>query len=278
MLYMWLLETWGWMEPLSQIRTKQIMWQWSQNRVALQKGVLSSSNSLWRDSARKSNSHDELKRRNCQGRLIDWPYIIFFAVGLADRLCLDIACSLVFRYMTWLRVMNTNVTRHEAINCIALIYKSCTVSKNLLLHKGIQYPPPPRACVQVYWHHRQWRNQTFLMGRGVQIQLYSENNVDTVLRLIPSRHDLMNLCAMILRSRQDEESLDQSFQKLKSMEWLNNQACLATLDLLDRFEYRLISCRAIVTIPKPRIKLSATEKSEFLVSVNKKGLRFVFAF
>lgn len=143
MLYMWLLETWGWMEPLSQIRTKQIMWQWSQNRVALQKGVLSSSNSLWRDSARKSNSHDELKRRNCQDRLIDWPYIIFFAVGLADRLCLDIACSLVFRYMTWLRVMNTNVTRHEAINCIALIYKSCTVSKNLLLHKGIQYPPPP---------------------------------------------------------------------------------------------------------------------------------------
>lgn len=149
MLYMWLLETWEWMEPLSQIRTKQIMWQWSQNRVALQKGVLSSSNSLWRDSARKSNSHDELKRRNCQDRLIDWPYIIFFAVGLADRLCLDIACSLVFRYMTWLRVMNTNVTRHEAINCIALIYKSCTVSKNLLLHKGIQYPPPPGMCSSV---------------------------------------------------------------------------------------------------------------------------------
>ena len=109
MLFMWLPGTWGSTEPLSQIPTKQITSQWCRNRAALQKGALSSSNSLWRDSVKKLNSHDELNRSNCQDILWLAGYVW--------------APRVLWFFIAWLCVMSINVIKHEAINSIVLMYE-----------------------------------------------------------------------------------------------------------------------------------------------------------
>ena len=117
---MWLLGTWGWTEPLSQTARKQIMWQWA----TVEKGVKSSSNSLWKDSVRKLNSHDELKRRNCQDRL-RLSCCLLFLCRWSCRWTLFRHC--IFFRFSWrnliLSDMSINVTKHGTINCIVPIYE-----------------------------------------------------------------------------------------------------------------------------------------------------------